>query len=134
MASTLATFESSGFLPVGTPKTLVYSAPVDNEEALHRRIVDACQTIGNYPEIFERMRRSMMRSASGLALNLMEDILSTFYKSTLSAVTHKLNVSGHMLTQTLFLALVFGIRAQNLSAHFSYTLYSTVLFWFSEKA
>jgi hypothetical protein len=42
MASTLARFESSGFLPVGTLKTLVYAAPVDNEEALHHCIVDAC--------------------------------------------------------------------------------------------
>jgi transposase len=42
-------------------KSLVYAAPVDNEEALHNRIVDACQTIRNYPGIFERMRRSMMR-------------------------------------------------------------------------
>jgi hypothetical protein len=61
MASTLAIFESSGFLLVGTPKTLVYAAPFDNEEALHHRTVDACQTIRNYRGIFERMRRSMMR-------------------------------------------------------------------------
>jgi hypothetical protein len=39
----------------------VYAAPVDNEEALHHRIVDACQIIRNYPAIFERMRQSMMR-------------------------------------------------------------------------
>jgi hypothetical protein len=37
-----------------------HAAPVDNEEALHRS-VDACQTICNYPGIFARMRRSMMR-------------------------------------------------------------------------
>jgi hypothetical protein len=61
MASTLARFESSAFVPVGTPKSLVYAAPVDNEDALHHRIVDACQTIRNYPGIFERMRRSMLR-------------------------------------------------------------------------
>jgi hypothetical protein len=61
MASALARFESSGFLPVGTPKTLVYAAPVDNEEALHHRIVDACQTIHKYPSIFEPMLQSMMR-------------------------------------------------------------------------
>jgi hypothetical protein len=61
MASTVAKLESSGFLPVGTPKTLVYAAPVDNEEASHHRIVDACQTIRNYPGIFKWMRRSMMR-------------------------------------------------------------------------
>jgi hypothetical protein len=62
MDSKLARFESSGFLPVRTPKTPVYAAPVDNEEALRHRIVDACQTIGIYPSIFERMRLSVMRS------------------------------------------------------------------------
>jgi hypothetical protein len=51
-------------------KTLVYAAPVDNEEALHHGTVDACQTIRNCPGIFERMRRSVSRRA----LNLMEDI------------------------------------------------------------
>jgi hypothetical protein len=39
----------------------VYAAPVDNEETLHHRIVDACQTIRNCSGIFERMRRSMMK-------------------------------------------------------------------------
>jgi hypothetical protein len=61
MASTLARFESSGFLPAGTPKTFVYAVPVDNGDALHHLIVDTCQIIPNYPGIFERMRRSMMR-------------------------------------------------------------------------
>jgi hypothetical protein len=61
MVSSLARFDSSGFLPVGTLKSLFYASPFDNEEALHHRIVDACQTIRNYPGIFERMRRSMMR-------------------------------------------------------------------------
>jgi hypothetical protein len=60
MASTFATFKSFGFLPVETSKTLVYAAPVDNEEALHHRVVDACQTVRNYSDIFERMPRSMM--------------------------------------------------------------------------
>jgi hypothetical protein len=62
MAYTLARFESSGFLPVGHLKTLVYAAPVDSEEALHHRVVDACQTNRDYRDIFERMLRSMMRS------------------------------------------------------------------------
>jgi hypothetical protein len=57
MASTLAKFESSGLLPVEIPKSFVYAAPVDNEEALHNRTADACQTICNYPGIFERMLR-----------------------------------------------------------------------------
>jgi hypothetical protein len=45
MTSTIARFESSGFLPEDTPKTFMYAALVDNKEALHHRIVDACQTI-----------------------------------------------------------------------------------------
>jgi hypothetical protein len=47
----------------GHLKALVCAAPVDNEESLYRRIVDACQTIHNYPSIFEWMRRSVMRRA-----------------------------------------------------------------------
>jgi hypothetical protein len=62
MASTLARFKSSGLLPVGHLKAVVYAARVDNEEALHHRIVDACQTVRTYPSIFERTRRPMMRS------------------------------------------------------------------------
>jgi hypothetical protein len=52
MGSTLhARFQNSKFLPVGTPK----NPCVLNEEALHRRIMDACQTIRNYTGIFARM-------------------------------------------------------------------------------
>jgi hypothetical protein len=60
VVSTLATFESSGFILVGTPKSLVYAAYVD-KEVLHRRIMDACQTIRNYRGTFQLMWRSMMR-------------------------------------------------------------------------
>jgi hypothetical protein len=42
-------------------KTLVYAASVDNKVAVHRRTVDACQTIRNCPGIFELMRWSMLR-------------------------------------------------------------------------
>jgi hypothetical protein len=38
------------------------------------------------------------------AVSLMEDILSTYYKYTLSAITHKLNVSEHMLIWTFFIS------------------------------
>jgi hypothetical protein len=55
----LTRFDSSGFVPVGTPKKSVYAAPVDEEEALHHRIVDVCRTVRN--RIFEWMRRSAMR-------------------------------------------------------------------------
>jgi hypothetical protein len=45
----------------GHLKTLVHAAPVDNEEALHHRTVEACQTIRNYPGNSEWMWQSMMR-------------------------------------------------------------------------
>jgi hypothetical protein len=98
MVFKLTRLEASGFLPVGTSKSLVYAPPVDNKEAIHYHIVDAYQTICNYPSIFERMQWSMMRCA----LNPMKDILSTCYKFTLSAINHRLNVSGHLLIWTFF--------------------------------
>jgi hypothetical protein len=116
MASTLTWLESSGFLPVGTPKSLLYATPVDNEETFHHRTVDACEEslYGCGGPWWDVSRR---------ALNLTEDILSTYYKCTLSALIHKLNVSRHILIWTFFLVFLCGIRAQNLSATFSYTLY-----------
>jgi hypothetical protein len=75
---------------------LVYAAPADTEEeALHHRTVDASQAIRNCPGIFERMRRSMRRVKR--ALNPMKDILSTYYKCSVSAINHKLNIYEHML-------------------------------------
>jgi hypothetical protein len=40
---------------------VVYSAPTENEKALHQPICDACQTICNRPGMFERVRQSMIR-------------------------------------------------------------------------
>jgi hypothetical protein len=57
----LSDLKSLDFYLWGHLKSLVHAAPVDNKEALHHRIVDVCQTIRNYPGIFERMRRSMMK-------------------------------------------------------------------------
>jgi hypothetical protein len=45
--------------------------------------------------------------------------------SYLSAITHKVNVSGPMLIRTFCFVLVCGTRAQSLSTPFSYTLYIT---------
>jgi hypothetical protein len=45
----------------GLQNRLVYAAPVDNEKALHHHIVDACQTIHNYPGISEQMWWSTVR-------------------------------------------------------------------------
>jgi hypothetical protein len=56
MASKLVCFESSGLLPVGTPKTFLYAAPVDNEETLLNRIADVCQIVCNFLGFLGRMR------------------------------------------------------------------------------
>jgi hypothetical protein len=108
MASTLhVRFESS----VRTPKC----GSVDKGGALHHRTVDACQTIRNYLDIFERMWRSVMRRFEACT----EFFRRTYYKCTLSAVTHKLNVSGYILVWKFFLILVCETRAQSLSAPFT---------------
>jgi hypothetical protein len=56
-------FNPLDFYLWGHLTTPTYAAPVDNQEALHHCIVDACQTIRNYPGILERMRPSMMKCA-----------------------------------------------------------------------
>ena len=42
-------------------KPLVYSAPIQNEETLHKRIFDACQTIHNRRRTRERLQQSVIR-------------------------------------------------------------------------
>jgi hypothetical protein len=49
-------------------------------------------------------------------------ILSTYYKCNLSAITYKLNVSGHMLIWTYFSCFGTWNSCQSLSAPFSYTI------------
>jgi hypothetical protein len=87
------------FLPVGTHENLGYASPVDNKAALHHVIVDVCQTICNYHHPWWEVSKR--------ALHLMEDILSTYYKCTLSTVTHKYNFFGHMLMWNSFSSFVF---------------------------
>jgi hypothetical protein len=48
------------FLCVDT-NLLVYSAPIVSEEALHKRIFDACQTIHNRRRACERLQQSVIR-------------------------------------------------------------------------
>jgi hypothetical protein len=97
-------------------------APVDHEEA-HRFVMPVT--------LFATAPASLYGcggpwwDVSRRVLNLKEDILSTCYDCILSAVIRKLrvNASGHMLIWKLFLVLVCGTHAQNLSASFSYTLH-----------
>jgi hypothetical protein len=63
------------------------------------------------------------RNVSRRAPNLVEDILSTYYKCTVSAITHILCFQTYVSMDLFSLLLVRGAYAQNLSAPFSYTLY-----------
>jgi hypothetical protein len=88
----------------------VCTGPVDNKNVLHRSVV-TYQTILSYPGFFERLRQSMMRHVVWCTgFNRLH--LSTYYKcSTISAVTHKLSVTEHMLVWTRFLFSVCRICA-----------------------
>jgi hypothetical protein len=62
------------------------------------------------------MRRSMMRSIEA-CIKAHGGRFSTFHKCTLSAITHKLNVSGYISIWTFFLALECGTLCQIVSPH-----------------
>jgi hypothetical protein len=90
MASTLTWLESS----VGTPKC---------GSCWKRRATSShCGRLSDCPQLLRHLFAWMRRSISSHALNLMEAILSTCYKCTLSAVTHNLNAPGHKLMWTCF--------------------------------
>jgi hypothetical protein len=116
----------------GHLNTLVSAAPVDNEGALQIRTVDACQNISNYPGIFDRMRLPWW-DVSRRAFSLMENILGSYYKCTLSAITNKLNVSatcsyGHSF---LFLYVEF---VPKICQHISVTTCTYLLRYFISQA
>jgi hypothetical protein len=91
-----------------------------------KALVDACQAIRNYPGIFERLRGSMMRRVEGCTQSHGGQ-LSIYYKCTLSAVTHKLNISGHMLIWTLFLWNSCQKFVRTFQLHSVYSSYFPVL-------
>jgi hypothetical protein len=70
-----------------------------------------------------RLSANTLAFLNDAAVHVEACIESREYKRTPSSITHKLIVSGHVLIWTIFLALVFETRAQNISAPFSYTLY-----------
>jgi hypothetical protein len=121
MASTPARFESSGFLPVGTPKY-----PCVCSSCWHRRGISHYGSLSEYPQLTWQLWTDAAvhdETCRGVHWNLTNDILSTCYKCTLSTLTHKLNVSGH---RDIFPR--FGVR--NLCPKFVHTfqlhLYNTV--------
>jgi hypothetical protein len=73
---------------------------------LHVRSLDvslpqSSETSLNVPGIFEQMLRSMMKHVEA-CIEFCGGHFEHLYKCTLSAVTHRLNVSGHMLIWTFF--------------------------------
>jgi hypothetical protein len=98
------------------------AASADNKYVLHHAIVNACQTICNYPGIFERMRRFMIRRIEACN-GLMEDIWSTLYKCTLSAISKKIKCFRRHIDMDIFSCFGMWNSCPNLSAHFSYTVY-----------
>ena len=57
---------SSDFGPLdlnlwGSLQSLRYSHPIENEELLHQRMLDACQIIRNRAGTFERVRQSTIK-------------------------------------------------------------------------
>jgi hypothetical protein len=78
MASTLSRLDSLGLYLGGHLRPLVYAAPVDNEEARHHSIADACQAVCNNLVIFERMRRFMLRSVVACTKFHGEHLLQTY--------------------------------------------------------
>jgi hypothetical protein len=115
-------FSPLDFHPWGHLKTLGCAALVDNVTTKRHFTIALWMSV--------RLSATTSASLNGCdgpwwdvsrrALNLMGDILSTYYKCILSAITHKLNVSGHMLICTFFLVLVCGTRAK-ICPHLSVT-------------
>jgi hypothetical protein len=76
--------------------THVPAALAGNEEALFHRTVDTCQTVCNYPGIFEWLQRSVTRRVEACTESLGGKFVHS-YKCSLSDIIHKVNVSGFML-------------------------------------
>jgi hypothetical protein len=87
----------------------MYVAPVFNEKAHHHRIVDAWRLSATTPVSLNGCN-DPWRDVSRPAFNNMEDILRIYYKFTLSAITHKLNASGHMLILSRVLVTKTGFE------------------------
>jgi hypothetical protein len=102
-------------------KPTVYVVPVNEEAALYPCFVDACQTV-SFATTWNRC----------YVLNLMEFILSIYYKFTFSYNSQN-NVSGHMLLQVFFLDSVCGSHYQSLSAPSSWPLYIFMEFFTIQK-
>jgi hypothetical protein len=128
MACTLTRLEFSAFIPVGTPKH-----PCVCSSCWQRRgnWPSHCGCLSDYPQMPRRIWTNAAdhdETCRGVHWISWREFWAIYYKCTLSAITHKLNVSVLMLIWTFFLFVVCGSRSQNLSAPFSYTRYK-MLSW-----
>jgi hypothetical protein len=124
MASTLARFVSS----VGPPTTLVYSAPVDNEEALTIALWMPVRLSATTPASLHGLGGPWW-DVSQRALNLRKDISGAYYKCMLSAITHKLNIFSSFVVfnscPKIFphLSFTLCIKIKYLSRNVLFTIY-----------
>jgi hypothetical protein len=81
--------------------TLLYASPIDNEEVSHHHMWMPVRLSATTPVSLNRYG-SPLWEVSIHALSLMEDILSTNYKCTLSVITCKLYVPRHTFICILF--------------------------------
>jgi hypothetical protein len=94
----------------GHLQTLVYAAPLENEETLHHRMWMPVRLSATTPASLNEYSGSLW-DVPRRTLNIT-NILSIYCKCTLSAVTHKFNASGYMLIRTLFSCCGVWTRAQ----------------------
>jgi hypothetical protein len=92
---------------------------------LHYRFMDACQTIRNYPGIFVRMRRSMVRRVEACIASHGEDYEHLLYY--MYALSHNSQIKRFRTHIDMDIFSCFGMwnSSQNLTAPFSYTLYKS---------
>jgi hypothetical protein len=115
---------------VGTPKSLVYAAPVDNEETLQHRVVDARQTIRNCPGIFERMRRSMTRRVDACIESHGEHSECLLWTYPFCYNLQNKCFQAHVDMDIFSCLFLYGARIKKFSALFSYTVYVDLnCFW-----
>jgi hypothetical protein len=94
MASMSVRSESSGLLPVGTSKH-----PCVCNSCWQRSSTSHFRCLSDYPQLSRHLWTDAAvhdETCQGVHWNLTKNILSTYYRCTLSATTNKLNVSGHV--------------------------------------
>jgi hypothetical protein len=132
MTFTFARFESSGCLPVQAAEYPCVQLLLTTKRHLTIALWLHIRLSTSAPASLHGCG-CPWRDVSMRAFGLTEDILSTYYKYNISAITYKLNVSENMMVWKFFCVLVCRTRDQNLSSPFSYSanirFLSTFMTW-----